>query len=371
MKSTAAVLFDSPGRYEVHEVDLDPPKEHEVLVRMVASGLCHSDVHYLVGDQATPLPMCPGHEGAGIVEDVGPGVTGLAPGDHVVASFIPSCGRCRYCAAGKSNLCTMGALIQRGPQADGTYRMHLDGRDIYQFLMISTLSAWSVVSEQSLVKIPSDVPLETVCLLGCGVGTGFGSAVNAAEVRPDDTVIVMGVGGVGINAVQGAAAAGATAVIAVDPVPLKQTTALKLGATHACAHISEAAELARSLTDGQGADSAIVTVDVPTGQHVAEAFDAVGKGGTVVLTGIASIHADVGIPVSLGLLTGYQKRIQGALFGMCAPARDIVSQVAMYRSGQLKLDELITQRYPIERINDAVDDLLEGRNIRGVIMHRH
>ena len=227
------------------------------------------------------------------------------------------------------------------------------------------------MSEQSLVKIPSDVPLETVCLLGCGVGTGFGSAVNAAEVHPGDTVIVMGVGGVGINAVQGAALAGATTVIAVDPVPLKQTTALKLGATHACSHISEAATLARSLTDGQGADSAIVTVDVPTGQHVAEAFDAIGKGGTVVLTGIASIHADVGIPVSLGLLTGYQKRIQGALFGMCAPAKDIVSQVAMYRSGHLKLDELITQRYPIERINDAVDDLLAGRNIRGVIMHSH
>jgi NDMA-dependent alcohol dehydrogenase len=371
MKSRAAVLFDSPGRYEVRDVELDPPKDHEVLVRMVASGLCHSDVHYLVGDQACITPMCPGHEGAGVVEAVGPGVVGLAPGDHVVASFIPSCGRCRYCAGGKSNLCRMGAIMMAGPQADGTYRMHLDGRDIHQFLTISTLSAWSVMSEHSLVKIPDDVPLETVCLLGCGVGTGFGSAVNAADVHPGDVVIVMGVGGVGINAVPGAAIAGATAVIAVDPVALKQTVALKVGATHAFGHISEAAEMARSLTDGQGADSAIVTVDVPTGAHVAEAFDAVGKGGTVVVTGIASIKDTGGIPVSLGLLTGYQKRIQGALFGMCAPARDILRQVDMYRAGQLKLDELITQRYPIERINDAVDDLLAGRNIRGVIVHEH
>jgi len=371
VKSKAALLFESPGRYEVCDVDLDPPKEHEVLLRMVASGLCHSDVHYLVGDQPARVPMCGGHEGAGIVEEVGAGVVGVKPGDHVVVSFIPSCGRCRYCAAGRSNLCALGVALQAGPQLDGTYRMHLDGRDIHQFLMISTFSAWSVVSEHSVVKIPDDVSLETVCLLGCGVGTGFGSAVNAAEVRVGDTVIVMGVGGVGINAVQGAALAGATTVIAVDPTAFKREVALKLGATHAVAHIGEAAELARSLTDGQGAESAIVTVDVPTGQHVAEAFDAVAKGGTVVLTGIASAKADTGIPVSMALLTGYQKRIQGALFGMCSPPRDILRQVDMYRSGHLKLDELITRRYGIGQINDAVDDLLAGRNIRGVIVHEH
>jgi len=371
MKTRAALLLESPGRYEVHDVDLDPPKDHEVLVRMVASGLCHSDVHYLVGDQPTHVPMCAGHEGAGIVEEVGRSVVSLKPGDHVVASFIPSCGRCRYCASGRSNLCTMGAVMLSGPQLDGTYRMHLDGRDVHQFLTISTMSAWSVVSEHSLVKIPDDVPLETVCLLGCGVGTGFGSAVYAAEVGPGDTVIVMGVGGVGINAVQGAAIAGATTVIGVDPVAFKQTMALKVGATHAFGSMDEAAALARSLTDGQGADAAIVTVDVPTGDHVAEAFAAVGKGGTVVVTGIASVKNDPGIPVSLGMLTGYQKRIQGALFGMCSPPVDILRQVDMYRTGQLKLDELITQRYPIARVNDAVDDLLAGRNIRGVVIHEH
>ena len=341
VRSRAALLFESPGRYEVCDVDLDPPKEHEVLVRMAASGLCHSDVHYLVGDHSTILPMCAGHEGAGIVEEVGPGVVGLRPGDHVVASFIPGCGRCRYCAAGRSNLCALGAHIQRGPQLDGTYRMHHQGRDIAQFLLISTFSAWSVVPEHSLVRVPDDVPLETVCLLGCGVGTGFGSAVNAAGVRPGDAVIVMGVGGVGINAVQGAALAGAASVIAVDPVPFKREMAAKLGATHTFAHIDEAADLARSITDGQGADSAIVTVDVPTGQHVGQAFDAVGKGGTVVVTGMASMKESPAIPISLLLLAGYEKRIQGCLFGMCNPAVDILRQVDLYRAGHLKLDELV------------------------------
>jgi S-(hydroxymethyl)glutathione dehydrogenase/alcohol dehydrogenase len=213
--------------------------------------------------------------------------------------------------------------------------------------------------------------LETVCLLGCGVGTGFGSAVNAAEVRPGDTVIVAGVGGVGINAVQGASIAGAAVVVAVDPVPFKREMALKLGATHAYADVAEATEFVRSITDGQGADSAICTMDGPTGEDVAAAFEAISKGGTVVVTGMASHHTPAGIPVHLLMLAAFEKRIQGCLFGMCAPATDILRQIDLYRAGRLKLDELVTQRYPLESINDAVADLLAGRNIRGVIMHEH
>jgi S-(hydroxymethyl)glutathione dehydrogenase/alcohol dehydrogenase len=371
MKSRAALLFESPGKWEVREVDVDPPKDHEVLVRMVASGLCHSDVHYNIGDQATAMPMCGGHEGAGIVEEVGAGVERLKPGDHVVTSFIPSCGHCRYCSTGRQNLCQSGGRLQLGPQLDGTYRMHYEGKGISQFMLISTFSAWSTVPENSLVKIPDDVPLETECLLGCGVGTGFGSAVNAANVRTGDVVIIMGVGGVGINAVQGAALAGASAVIAVDPLPFKLEMAAKLGATKTFGHIDEAAEYARSITDGQGADSAIVTIDVVTGDHVAQAFDAVAKGGTVVVTGMASIKAHVGIPVSVLTLAGYQKRIQGCLYGMGSPAVDVLREIDLYRAGHLKLDELITARYKIDDINTAVDDLLEGRNIRGVLMHEH
>jgi NDMA-dependent alcohol dehydrogenase len=371
MRARAALLKTIPGRYEIREVELDDPKDHEVLVRYVASGICHSDVHFLTGEHLGVVPMCGGHEGAGVVEAVGPGVTRLKVGDHVIASFIPSCGRCRYCAAGRANLCDLGAKLQLGPQLDGTYRMHDGQEPISQFLLISTFSPWSVVPEQSLVKVPKDVPLETVCLLGCGVGTGLGSALNAAAVRAGDNVIVMGVGGVGVNAVQGAAIAGAAAVVAVDPVPFKREMAARLGATHTFAGVAEAADFVRSITNGQGADSAICTMDGPTGDDVAAAFDAVSKGGTVVVTGMASHHTPPGIPVSLLMLAGMEKRIQGCLFGMCSPPVDILRQIDLYRAGRLKLDELVTRRYALAEINDAVTDLLEGRNLRGVITHTH
>ncbi len=371
LTTRAALLMEIPGRYEIHEVEIDDPKDHEVLVRFVASGICHSDVHFLTGEHLGITPMCGGHEGAGVVEAVGAGVQGLAPGDHVVASFIPSCGRCRYCAAGRANLCQLGAHLQLGPQMDGTYRMHLDGKDISQFLLISTFSPWSVVPAASLVKVPEEVPLDVVCLLGCGVGTGFGSAVNAAGVRPGHNVIVMGVGGVGINAVQGAALSGAATIVAVDPVPFKREMAEQLGATHSFADIAEATDFVRSITDGQGADSAILTMDGPTGEDAAAGFDAISKGGTVVVTGMASHHSPPGIPVSLLMLAGMEKRIQGCLFGMCSPAVDILRQIDLYRAGRLKLDELITRRYALDDINDAVTDLLEGRNIRGVVVHQH
>ncbi len=371
MKSRAAVLFESPGRYEVVDVDVDDPRAHEVLVRYVASGLCHSDVHFLDGSHMGPVPFCAGHEGAGIVEAVGPGVTAVAEGDHVVASFIPSCGRCRYCASGRTNLCRLGVHLQSGPMLDGTYRMHHGGQDLHQFLLISTFSQRAVVSEHSLVKVPDDVPLESVCLLGCGVGTGLGSAINAAEVRPGDNVIVMGAGGVGASAVQGAALAGAATVIAVDPVSFKREMAEKLGATHTFADIAEATDFVRSISDGQGAESAILTMGKPTNQDVALAFDAIAKGGTVVLTGMADMAEPVGIPIHLLAIAGMQKSIKGALFGMCSPPVDILRQIDLYRAGKLLLDEMITRRYALDDINVAVDDLLEGRNIRGVVVHDH
>jgi NDMA-dependent alcohol dehydrogenase len=371
VKSRAALLFESPSKWKVCEVEVDPPHDHEVLVRMVASGLCHSDVHYNVGDLTAIYPMCGGHEGAGIVEEVGSAVVSFRPGDHVVTSFIASCGTCRYCASGRQNLCQQGKDLQRGPQLDGTYRMHYNGQDISQFMLISTFSAWSTVSERSVIKIPDDVPLETACLLGCGVGTGFGSAVHAANVRTGDTVIVMGTGGVGINAVQGAALSGAASVIAVDPVPFKRETAAKLGATRTFAHIDEAAEYARSITDGQGADSAIITVDVVTGEHVGQAVDAIGKGGTVVITGMAKETEPPIMPVNILMFSAYQKRIQGCLYGMGSPALEVRREIDLYRTGQLKLDELITTRYRLDDINAAVDDLVQGRNIRGVVIHEH
>jgi S-(hydroxymethyl)glutathione dehydrogenase/alcohol dehydrogenase len=367
MKTRSALLMEQPGKWEVVETELDDPGDHEVLVRLVASGLCHSDDHVAKGDgKISHLPYCGGHEGGGVVEAVGSAVHSLKPGDHIVTSFIPGCGRCRWCASGMQNLCDNGALMMHGSQLDGSFRMHYEGRDVARSSFIGTFSELSVMPEWSCIKIPEHVSLLSAALLGCGVPTGWGSAVNAAAVQPGEVVIVMGIGGIGINAVQGAAHAGATRVIAVDPVKLKRDTALRVGATDAVASIEEATELARSLTNGQGADSAIITVGVLTSEHIAQAFDAIRKGGTVVVTAVAPM-ATVGIPISPFMLAMFQKRIQGCLYGMMSPSKDVPRLLEMYEQGQLKLDELVTRTYTLDEINTGYEDMHAGTNIRGVI----
>ena len=371
MRTRGAVIAKVPGSFETMDIELDEPRQGELLVRMVASGLCHSDDHLATGDMPVAVyPVCGGHEGAGVVEKVGPNTGGFEVGDHVIFSFLPGCGRCRWCAAGMQNLCDLGAGLLSGgrPEDPTSYRMPtLEGDPVGQMCGISTFAEHTVVSLASAVKVDKDLPLDRVCLLGCGVGTGWGSAVNSAQVRPGDTVIVMGVGGIGINAVQGAAAAGASNVIAVDPQPLKREKALQLGATHAFADISEADELAKSLTNGQGADASIVTVGVVKGDHVAQAFAATRKAGTVVVTGLGNL-LEVGIPVPLAELTLFQKRIQGALFGACNPSADILRQAQMYREGKLKLDELVTATYTLDEVAKGYEDMHAGKNIRGVVL---
>lgn len=367
MKTRAALLRQQPGKWEVTDVDLDAPGCGEVLVEMAASGLCHSDDHCLTGDLPLgALPVCGGHEGAGVVREIGPGVTGLAEGDHIVTSFVPACGHCRPCVSGLQNLCDNGALISTGTQLDGTCRMHVDGTDVATMAALGTFSQWQVFDQLSCVKVPEDVPLSTACLIACGVPTGWGSATNAAGIRSGDVVLVIGCGGVGINAVQGAAHMGASRVVAVDPQPFKREMALKLGATDAFADLASARELAHSLTNGQGAASAIVAIGVTTGQDVADAFHAVRKAGTVVVTGIGKFD-EFNIPVSLLELTMYQKRIQGSLYGNGAPREQIPALLDLYRSGALELDELVTRRYRLDDINEAYADMHAGSNIRGVI----
>lgn len=369
MRTRGAVIKGAPGAYEVMDLEVEDPRPDELQVQLVAAGLCHSDDHFATGD--LPLgtyPTAGGHEGAGIVTKVGPNDKGIKEGDHIVFSFIPACGHCRWCTRGMQNLCDHGASIMQGPRwTDGTFRMHTtDGVDVGQVSGISTFVEHTTASLESAVKIDKDIPLDVACLVGCGVGTGWGSAVNMAEVRPGQTVVVVGVGGIGINAVQGAKHAGASNVIAVDPVPFKRETAEQLGATHSCADLAEATELAQSLTDGQGADAAIVTVGVLTGEVVAEAFAAVRKAGTTVITSVGN-HDAVGLPIPLNELTLYQKRLQGALYGGCGPNWDIRAQLQLYREGVLKLDELITRRYRLDDINQGYQDLRDGKNIRGII----
>ncbi|MHB1582413.1 MAG: NDMA-dependent alcohol dehydrogenase [Acidimicrobiales bacterium] len=371
MKTRTAIVRNAPSKWEVVEVDLDGPRQGELLVRMVASGLCHSDDHLTTGDlPVSAHAMAGGHEGSAIVEEVGPDTPDWKPGDRIVMSFLPSCGRCRWCATGMQNLCDHGAITLSGVRLDGSFRMTLDGEPVGQMSGLATFSEYSTISVQSAVRCPDDVPLEVACLTGCGVGTGWGSAVNSAEVRPGDVVIVMGVGGIGINAVQGASHAGASVIVAVDPVEFKRSTALKLGATHAVATMEEAMATVHPLTNGQGADSCIVCVGVTGGEHVAQGLDAVRKGGTCVVTGIGKM-LETGIPVSPTMLTLFQKRIQGSLFGASNPTRDIPLMLELYRQGRLRLDELVTRTYTLDQVNEGYADMHAGRNIRGVIVHQH
>jgi len=253
-----------------------------------------------------------------------------------------------------------------GAMPDGTYRMHMNGVNVARGGTLGTFADYNVFAAASCVKIAKDVPLDVACLVGCGVPTGWGSAVHGAHVEPGDVVIVMGIGGVGANALQGARHAGATRIIAVDLVASKEAHALKLGATDFTTSIEEATELARSLTNGQGADSAIVTIGVVAGDPIAQAFSAIRKAGTVVVTSQGPQSAE-GIPINLFELTMYQKRIQGVLYGTGGPRREIPRLLSMYAAGQLRLDELITARYSLDEVNDAYDDMRAGRNIRGVI----
>jgi NDMA-dependent alcohol dehydrogenase len=366
-----SLVREVPGRYETAEVELDDPRQGEVTVKLAASGLCHSDDHVATGDiPVNVYPFVGGHEGAGVITAVGPGTPGYEVGDHVVFSFLPACGHCEFCARGLSNLCDLGASLLTGARASDptSFRMLENGRPVGQMCGISTFAEYTTAAVDSVVKIDPTVSLKAAALLGCGVPTGWGSAVNSAQVRSGDVVIVAGVGGIGANALQGARHSGARAVIAVDPVPFKQKAAADFGATHAFGSIAEAADYARSITNGQGADSAIITIGVVTGDHVAEGMASIRKAGTVVVTGLGAL-TDVGAPISLADLTLMQKRLQGSLFGQSNPRFDIPNYVRLYQSGDLKLDELITKEYTLDQIAEAYEDMHAGRNIRGVVVY--
>lgn len=369
MKTRAAILRQSPGTYETAELDLDEPRCGEILVRMVASGLCHSDDHLATGDLPPGIhPMCGGHEGAGVVERVGEGTVGWAVGDHVVSAAIPSCGRCKWCALGMGNLCTLGATVLHGarPNDPTSYRMSLDGVPVGQAAGLATFSEFTTIGVESAIKVGNDLPLNRLCLLGCGVSTGWGSAVNVAKIRTGDHVIVMGIGGIGISAVQGALHAGAQSVIAVDPVAFKRETALEFGASDAVATIQEATEIAQSRTDGQGADATLITVGVLKPEHVGGAVQSIRKAGTVVVVsggpwGIQSV------PLDLLELVMYQKRITGAVFGGASGWNTVPELIDLYVSGRLKLDEMVTRTYQLDDVAKAYRDMHEGTILRGII----
>jgi S-(hydroxymethyl)glutathione dehydrogenase/alcohol dehydrogenase len=371
MKTKAAVVYEPGKPIEIEELDLDEPQAGEVLIRYTHAGLCHSDVHVAHGDLEARLPMVLGHEGAGIIEEVGPGVTRVKPGDHVVCSFIPNCGTCRYCASGQQSICDMGATILEGYLPGEHFAWHGPRGDYGAMCMLGTFSQYGVIHQNSAVKVDDDLPLDKAVLVGCGVPTGWGSAVNTAEVKPGQTVVVIGIGGIGINAVQGARYAGAKNVIAIDPLENKREKAMELGATHSFAALDEAAmQTITDLTRGQMADSAILTPDLMTAEIVGAGFMAVGKGGLVVLTGLNKID-EMNIVLPGSVLTLFRKQLRGSLFGDCNPTYDIPKILGLYQSGDLKLDEIITRTYTLDQVQEGYDDLLAGKNVRGVVVHEH
>lgn len=370
MKTKGAVLRNPGEEWKIEEFELGDPVAGEVQVKLVSSGLCHSDHHLRTGDSPAPMPVLGGHEGAGIVTKVGPGVTRLKEGDHVVTAFIPACGTCEPCSRGQQNICDEGARLLTGLSiADDTNRAYThDGVPLVQMCMLGTFAPYITVNQASLVKIEDDIPLQAAALLGCGVATGWGSAVEIGGTHAGDTVVIVGIGGVGINSVQGAAAAGARNVIAVDPVPFKLQMAEKLGATHTFPSMEAALEAIGDITWGKMANTTILTVGEIDGSMIAPALALTGKAGQVVVVGMGNF-ASMDAQMNLFDLTLMQKRVQGAIFGGASPRTQVPALLNEYRAGKLNLDDLVTKTYRLDQINEAYDDMLAGNNIRGMIVY--
>jgi S-(hydroxymethyl)glutathione dehydrogenase/alcohol dehydrogenase len=365
----AAVLWEVGDEWKIEEVTLDDPKAGDVLVKMAYAGMCHSDEHAVTGDLPLGLPVIGGHEGSGVVEAVGPGVTSVAVGDHVSMSFIPSCGRCKYCSTGRQYLCDEGAkLFDIGMMSDGREAHHLvkTGQAVGRYAQVGTFSEHILVSENSLVKVDPDLPLDAVALVSCGVATGFGSATERAGTKPGDNVAVIGIGGIGINAVQGARVAGAKRVIAIDPVEFKREQAMQFGATHTYASLEEALLAVPDLTWGEMCDRVVLSPGTVHGDMIDPALNLTAKGGTLVVTGLAPmLESDA--QMNLFMFAMMNKEVKGTVFGSTNPRAQIPNLLSMYREGELKLDELITRRYSLDEVNQGYVDMREGKNLRGVI----
>ncbi len=375
MQTKAAILWERHAPWSVETIELDPPKANEVLVKMLASGMCHSDEHLVTGDLAgfTPEPpLIGGHEGAGVVMEVGQGVSTLQPGDHVVFGFLPSCGRCPSCATGHSNLCDLNAITATGMQlGDGTSRHHANGKDLALGVGgLGTFAHHTVVNEASCIKIDKHLPLDKACLMGCGVVTGWGASVYAAQVGPGDTVAVVGVGGIGINAIQGARLAGARVIAAIDPIEFKRKKAMEFGATHTHESIDEALAAVPETTWNRGFDKVIMCCGVGSADVLGQAFWLGGKLSKII---VVNVHptSEGTITIPAVFLTFFEKQIIGSVFGSANPRRDIPRLLELYTQGQLNLDGLVTKTYPLEGINEGYADLAAGKNIRGVLVYDH
>ncbi len=358
-----AVVVQKQNEYSVTTVDLDPPKMGEVLVKMKATGVCHSDLSVINGTIPSPYPVVLGHEGAGIVEQVGEGVTNVKPGDHVVISFIPNCGDCFYCLHQEPYLCS-GAK-QDGNQFDGTSRVSKNGQRLFVMSFVGIMAEYAVVPAACVVTIDKSYDFKVAALVGCGVTTGVGAAIRTANVQPGSTVAVFGCGGVGLNVIQGARIAGAVQIIACDLSLEKMQMAKEFGATHVIDPGADMVKQVAALTNGIGVDYAFDVVG--NSKVIEQCIKATRKNGTAVLVGVGRL--DDRFSVNSAILPFTAKTIKGCMYGSANFKVDFPLYLSLYRAGRLDLERLITRTYSLDDAPQAFADMEQGKNARGVIVH--
>jgi S-(hydroxymethyl)glutathione dehydrogenase / alcohol dehydrogenase len=363
----SGAVLNAVGRpLDIESLELPAaPLPGEVLVELVASGLCFSDYHVIQGDWAAPTPLVLGHEGAGIIRAVGKGIASLKEGDHVILNWTPSCRRCPFCISGRPQLCDVAkARASRHVMPDGTTRLTRDGLPVHSYISLGTFGQYAMVQESAAVKIRQDVPFAQASLVGCAVSTGIGAVINTARVQPGSSVLVVGCGGVGLNILQGARLAAAYPIIAVDREPSKLQAARHFGATHAInSTLEDVAESVKELTAGRGVDYAFEAVGLP--RTTEDAIASLGKGGTAVLVGQVASGQRVSIdPLAI---SDQEKVIRGSNYGSIRPELDFARILDFYESGRIDLDSLITNRITLDQINDGFESMKSGKGIRTVI----
>jgi S-(hydroxymethyl)glutathione dehydrogenase/alcohol dehydrogenase len=366
MKVKAAVLYEPNSPFVIEEIELEEPKEGEVLVNVKAAGVCHSDWHLVSGATKHPLPVVPGHEGAGTVESVGPGVKKIKPGNMVAFNWAPNCGdSCFYCLNELPSLCSSYKdAIWGGTMLDKSTRFSKSGKEIYQFSSIGCFAEYIVVPEECCVSLNHSVPVEIAALIGCAVSTGIGSVLNTARFKPGSNVVVLGCGGVGLSIIMGAKLAGAEKIIAVDNVPYKLDIAKDVGADILLNSDSELENKIIELTGGKGADYVFEAIGIPSVQE--NCLNYVRPGGTIVFVGISPMGSNTNLPGAI--ITRKEISIKGSYYGSINALRDFPLYGDLYLNKKINLDKLISKKYSLEKINEAYDDLLSGKIARGVVV---
>ncbi len=365
MRSKAVVLRQFNQVPEAEEIEVAPPGREEVMVRVVNAGVCRSDVPAIYGKRSIPLPIVLGHEGAGVIEQVGEGVTAVEPGDHVILVVRAPCGRCYSCSIGRPALCEEATRVSGGgSMPDGSIHFSKDGKPVYHFLTLSCFQEHTIVHERNVVRVPADLPMHVAGVLGCGVVTGVGAVVNTAQVRPGSSVAVFGVGGVGLSVVMGSRLVNARKIIAVDIKDSKLEYALSMGATDAVNSAKvEPVKAIRDLTGGRGVEYAFEVIGL--GKVFEQAFEATCRAGTTIMVGSPPPEETFTLPARV--LYSQERTVKASYYGSCQPYRDIPWLVSLYQAGKLPLDRLISRHYPLDQYPEALRALEAGEVARGVL----